>query len=44
MPEARGKGTLIEAMPGPGLFLRMLTKAGAPVDRLASTKKKSISS
>ena len=31
MPEARGKGTLIEAMPGSGLFLRMLTKAGAPV-------------
>jgi hypothetical protein len=29
-PEARGKGTLVEAMPGSGLFLEMLTKRGAP--------------
>jgi len=30
-PEARGKGTLVEAMPGSGLFLEMLTKRGAPL-------------
>ncbi len=30
-PEARGKGTLLEAMPGSGLFLEMLTKRGAPL-------------
>lgn len=30
-PEARGKGTLVEAMPGSGIFLEMLTKRGAPL-------------
>ena len=30
-PEAGGKGTLVEAMPGSGLFLEMLTKRGAPL-------------
>jgi hypothetical protein len=31
MPEARGKGVLIEAMPGAGLFLEMLNRRGAPI-------------
>jgi 1-acyl-sn-glycerol-3-phosphate acyltransferase len=31
MPEATGKGTLIEAMPGTGLFLHMLSRRGVPL-------------
>jgi 1-acyl-sn-glycerol-3-phosphate acyltransferase len=31
MPEARGKGILVEALPGVGLFLQMLNRRGAPI-------------
>jgi hypothetical protein len=31
MPEARGKGILVEAIPGVGLFLQMLNRRGAPI-------------
>lgn len=31
MPEARGKGVLVEATPGAGLFLQMLNRRGAPI-------------
>ncbi|MDI6857633.1 MAG: hypothetical protein QME71_04870 [Dehalococcoidia bacterium] len=31
MPEARGKGVLVEATPGAGLFLQLLNRRGAPI-------------